>query len=690
MTLATETARPNNEPPSVKPSVCPLDCPDTCSLSVTTQGGKVIGVKGSDANPYTAGVICNKVARHYPNWLHGPARLTQPLRRTGPRGSGQFEPIGWAEAIDLVHAGLSRAIDQHGPQSVLPFNYAGPHGQLAGGSMDLRFFHRLGASLLSRGPLCGIVRGTAYTSLFGNAPGMPPEQAEHADTIIVWGNNVTVSNLHFTRIIKAARDKGAKLVVIDPKRTKIAEQADLYLQPRPGADVVIAMAVAAELEKRDSFDQAFIAEWVDGLEPFMAQARQYNVDLVTQLTGITRESFDALVNAYANAKTLATSAGNGIERGHSGGSGLRAIMSLNALLGQHGRPGAGVIAKQGFAFPSTPAKLQRPDFVPEGTRTLNIVDVGRHMLNDDLDPPIRAAFIYNHNPVCTHPDQNRMRRALSREEIFIVGCDVVMNDSLAYADVILPSASFAETNDIYAAYGQAWLQRAEPTIPAVGQSLPNTEIFRQLAARFGFDEDAFKADDKTLMNDAYDQTDPRMQGYKPSELPLDKAIPMTTDGAQALVMCASVKPGTESGKIELFSASLGRDFGFGVPRFDPVEHEHSLTIISPSSSRRTNSTFGEAPDSQGPERLEIHPQDAATRKITEGQTVKVWNSLGEVTLIAHLTEAVPEGVLYTPKGTWLVTSQTGQTVNALISADLKTDIAAGACYNDTWVDVSPA
>lgn len=683
------TLGPESSQASVHASVCPLDCPDTCSLSITARAGKVIAVKGSHANPYTAGVICNKVARHYPNWLHGEQRLTQPLRRTGKRGSGRHEAITWAQAIDLVHDGLQKAIDQYGPQSVLPLNYAGPHGQLAGGSMDLRFFHRLGASLLRRGPLCGAVRGTAYTSLFGAVSGMPPEQAEHADTIVVWGNNVTVSNLHFARVIKAARSKGATLVVIDPKRTKIAEQADLYLQPRPGADVVIAMALAAALEARGRFDKAFIAQWVNGVEPFMAQARQYSPAMVETLTGIGNAQFSMLVNAYANATCLATSAGNGIERGHSGGSALRAIMSLNALLGQHGRPGAGVIAKQGLSFPSTAEKLQRPDFIPEGTRTLNIVDVGRHLLDDDLDPPIRAVFIYNHNPVCTHPDQNRMRRALSRDDIFTVGCDVVMNDSMAYADVILPAASFAESHDIYPAYGQTWLQRAEPVIAPVGESLPNTEIFRRLAARFGFKDAAFLADDLTLMNDAFDQHDPRMQGLAPSTLPTDKALSMTADGLAPLVMCATVKPATASGRIELYSTTLQEEYGYGVPRFEPVAHALPLTLVSPSSSRRTNATFGEATDSQQAERLEIHPNDAAARHIANGQPVRVWNALGEVTLVARVTDAVPPGVLYSPKGTWLSTSQTGQTINALIDADLKTDIADGACYNDTWVDVEP-
>ena len=217
--------------PITKPSVCPLDCPDTCSLQVVTRGDEVVEVRGSDANPYTAGRVCRKVVHSYPEFVHGANRLRQPLRRVGPRGGDAFEPISWDVALDAVYAGLSQAVERYGPQAVLPFNYAGPHGELAGGSMDRRFFHRLGATLLDRGPLCGKVRGTAYTSIFGAAPGMPPEQCQHADLIVVWGNNVTVSNLHLARAIQTARGNGARLIVIDPKRTRIAEQADLFLQP---------------------------------------------------------------------------------------------------------------------------------------------------------------------------------------------------------------------------------------------------------------------------------------------------------------------------------------------------------------------------------------------------------------------------------------------------------------------------
>jgi anaerobic selenocysteine-containing dehydrogenase len=677
----------------VLPSVCPLDCPDTCSLSAEVENGKLIKVRGSDANPYTAGVICNKVARHYPDFVHGDARLTHPLKRTGPRGNdpnlpGQFERISWTEALDLIHAGFSNAIAQHGPQSVLPFNYAGPHGELAGGSMDRRFFHQLGASFLSRGPLCGLVRGSAYASLYGSASGMPPEQLAHSDLIVVWGNNVTVSNLHLMRTINAAKAaNGAKLIVIDPKRTKVAEQADLHIAIHPGTDVVLALGLAAELERRGAHDLAFIAEWVTGYDAYMAAARKITREQVFATCRLSPLQFDAFADLYCARKTIGVSVGNGIERGASGGSGIRAAMALQALVGQHGRQGSGVFAKPGNSFPKTTARLQRPDLAPEGTRTINIVDVGPLLLDDDCDPPIRAVMIYNHNPVATHPDQNLMRRALSREDVFVCGADVVMTDSMAYCDVILPAASHFEYADVYGAYGTQYLQRAEPVIPCVGESLPNTEIFRRLAARFGFTDPIFQASDAQLMDDAFADADPRLEGHKPSQVPLDRAVAMRTGKGEALILCATVKPGTKSGKIELFSQDLEARFGFGLPRYAPPPQDLPLVLISPSSDKRTNATFGASAASDGLEVLEINPADATARGIASGQTVRLHNARGEVHLRAKVTDAVQKGVLYSPKGTWLRTSPTGQTVNALLPVDVRTDIEAGACYNETFCEV---
>ena len=646
-------------------------------------------MRGSKANPYTAGVICNKVARSYPEFVHGPARLSRPLKRVGGRGEDAFEPIAWDEALDLIHAGISRAVARHGPQTVLPLNYAGPHGELAGGSMDRRFFHKLGASLLARGQLCGIVRGSAYASLYGAAPGMPPEQMRHSDLIVVWGNNVTVSNLHLAREIQAARkESGARLIVVDPKRTRIAEQADLFIQIRPGTDVVLALAMAAELERRGAHDRAFTDRWVDGCDAYMAHARMHSPDMVAKICGVDRAAFDIFADWYRDAKTVGVSVGNGIERGRSGGSGLRAAMALQALTGNHGRLGAGVFAKPGHAFPRATDRLQRPDLVPEGTRTINIVDVSRLLLDDTLEPPIKAVFIYNHNPVATHPDQNRMRRALAREDVFVAGSDVVMTDSMRYCDVVLPASSHFEFADIYAAYGHRHLQRADAVIPRVGESLSNTEIFRRLAARFGFDDPMFRESDEVLMDAAFLDDDPRLAGHRPSRLPVGSALAMTTvDGAEPM-MCATVRPATTSGRIEMFSRDLEDRFAYGLPRYEPVERAWPFTIISPSSAKRTNATFGNCALSGNGEEVEINPADAEPRGISDGDVLRIYNDRGETQLVARTTDSVLPGVLYTPKGVWLARSPTGQTVNALLDADIRTDIEDGACCNEAFCDVA--
>ncbi|MEX0302333.1 MAG: molybdopterin-dependent oxidoreductase, partial [Leisingera sp.] len=540
-----------------------------------------------------------------------------------------------------------------------------------------------------RGPLCGGVRGGAYASLFGAAPGMPPEQVVHSDLVLVWGNNVTVSNLHLAPLLKRMRAQGGKLVIIDPKRIKIAEQCDMHVQIKPGTDVVLAMGLAAELERQGALDHGLIAQWVEGFDAFMEQARQYTAARVEVLCGVGEDTFHALTGLIQAADAMACSFGNGMERGRSGGSGLRAAMALPALTGHHGRLGAGVLAKSGVATPKTQARLHGNHLMKPGTRVFNIVDLAEKLQNERLDPPIKAAMIYNHNPVATHPDQANLIKALMREDLFIAGCDVAMTDSMAFCDVILPAATHFEYDDIYGAYGQNYLQRAEPVIPCVGESLPNTEIFRRLAARFGYDDPEFRASDTQLMNDAIDETHPQLQGRRPSEIPVDEAIGMMAPGGEDMIMCKTVQPATASGKIELFSKDLEERFGFGVPRYEPVPRDQPFALMTPGSSKRTNATFGGNEASQGPEILEMNPQDAAARGLRDGQRVTVWNDRAEVTLQLKVSDATLPGVLYSPKGTWRATSDTGFTVNALIPAGIRTDIEDGACYNETFVDVKP-
>jgi anaerobic selenocysteine-containing dehydrogenase len=450
------------------------------------------------------------------------------------------------------------------------------------------------------------------------------------------------------------------------------------------------MAAAAELERRGSLDKEFIDRWTIGFDLYMAEARKYGVADVERLCGLRSSDFHSFIALYEATKRVAVSLGNGIERGHSGGSGLRAAMALQALTGNHARKGAGVIAKPGLGVPKTTARLQRPDLIPDGTRTFNIVDVPNKLLDATLDPPVKAILIYNHNPVATHPNQTQMVQALSQENLFIAGCDVAMTDSMRYADVVLPAASYFEYADIYGSYGQNYLQRAEPVIPCVGQSQPNTEIFRRLAARFGFEDLIFRETGYELMDAAIDGSDRRLQGFAPSEIPLDRALLINSKDGSEPVMCDTVFPATPSGKIELFSADLESRFGYGVPRYEPVPKPSPFVLISPSSSKRTNATFGGCTASDGLEVLEINPADAAAKGVQDGDSIKVWNSLGEVSLRAMISDAVKPGVLYTPKGTWTRTSDTGQTVNALIPSDLRTDIERGACYNETFVDLALA
>jgi anaerobic selenocysteine-containing dehydrogenase len=674
-----------------QPSVCTFDCPDTCSLTVDVDEGRIVKVRGSDAVPYTAGVICNKVARYTSDFVHGEQRLLYPLRRTGPKGGGQFERISWDAALDEIHERVSAVIERWGPQAVMPLNYAGPHGFLAGDSMSLRFFHRLGATQLYRRALCGGVRSEAWAGTYGAVPGCPPEFAVHAQLSVVWGNNATATNLHLVRGIRRAKRAGGRLVVVDPLRTKIAEQADLHLQLLPGTDVLLAWAVAVELERSGALDQAFIARHVLGAEEFMARAREWPAARAAEACGLQESQILTFVGWMAEADPLVLSPGNGLERGRNGGSGIRAAIALPALLGKLGN-GSGVVLAAGNAFPKTPARLQRPDLLPPGTRTLTINDIGRHLAKDDIDPPLRALFIYNHNPIVVHPDQNRMRRGLARDDVFAVGIELTMTESMAHCDVVLPAATNFECADLYASYGHHWLQRAEPVIPPLGESLPNTKIFRRLAARFGFAEPCFQADDAELMDDAVDRDDRRLGGIRPSEIPTRGALQMAGPDGKPLVLFDNVFPATPSRKIELKSEALAARWGAAavLPAWREQQAAYPLMLISPASDKRISSTLGDLAVSRKAPPLLMNPADAAQRSLAHGSQVRVWNDRGEVVLRLAVTDAVRPGVVASEKGAWLMTSPTGQTISALVSADLKADLAEGACFNDTPVEVSRA
>jgi anaerobic selenocysteine-containing dehydrogenase len=377
--------------------------------------------------------------------------------------------------------------------------------------------------------------------------------------------------------------------------------------------------------------------------------------------------------------------GNGLERNQNGGSGLRAIAALPALAGKFGVAGGGLVAAASHAFPKTFDRLARTDLVPPRTRTINILDVSRALLDEHLEPPIKALFIYNHNPLIVHPDQNQMRRALAREDVFVTGIEIAMTDSMAYADVVLPACTHFEHADLYGAYGQQYLQRAEAVIEPVGESLPNTEIFRRLAARFGLTDPAFGASDSELMDEALNSDDPRMQGLRPSQIPTDRALKMQYASAEP-VLFGNVRPATPSGKIELVLRARGDQQSAEPPRYRPLESHYPLTLITPASDKRITSTFGGLLGNDATPVLEMNPADAARRGLSEGAWVRVWNDLGEVFPPLRITAAVRSGVVCSEKGAWLRTSVNGQTVSALAPTH-KADLAEGACFNDARVEV---
>jgi anaerobic selenocysteine-containing dehydrogenase len=355
------------------------------------------------------------------------------------------------------------------------------------------------------------------------------------------------------------------------------------------------------------------------------------------------------------------------------------------LAGKFGALGGGLLQGASASFPKTLARLQREDLAPPDGRTLNIVTIGRDLLDPRLKPPLKGLFIYNHNAVIVHPDQNTLRQGLLRRDLFTVVCDIVKTDTVLFADVVLPACSHFEYPDLYPAYGQHFLQRAEPLIPPVGESLPNTEIFRRLAKRFGFTEPAFQASDVDLMDEALAQDDPRLKGIRPSALPLDQPLLMQFSDADAMLFKTTF-PKTPSGKVELQSDYLEQAYGAPLPTFRPVESSYPLTLISPASDKRTTSTFGGLRYSDDVW-LDMHPQDAISRHLTDGMMVRVWNDLGEVHLRLRVTDEVRPGVACSLKGAWFRTSDNGQTVSALVPSHYA-DLSEGACFNDTRVEVA--
>jgi anaerobic selenocysteine-containing dehydrogenase len=654
-------------------TVCPLDCADTCSLKVDVQGHEIVRVRGSKNNAFTDGKICTKVATGLVDWVHGDNRLKTPMRRVGEKGQAQFKEISWEEAYATIKKEFTNIIKEHGSQAILPLKYAGPMGVLSSGSMDARFFNRLGASELDSVPLCAGVTAAGWKSVLGDVGGISPIEMADSKLIVIWANNITVGHLHLIKIIRTARKGGAKVVVIDPKRTRIAGDADLFLQIKPGTDVVLAYAIANQIREMGGLDTAFIEEHVSGVSAYLDEAKKWSLKTAAEVCGLSESDIKKFASYWCSIKPASMNMGVALERNRNGGSAVRSVMALPLLTGNFGPNGAGLCDPSSY-FNIDRDVLKRPDWIQPGTRTINILDVGQHIVDDDLPVPIKAVFIYNHNPIAVHPRQKLLKKALSKDDVFVVGFDVSMTDSMAYADIVLPACSAMEYGDAYKAYGHSVLQRSNAIIPPVGDARPNTQVFRDLAAIFDFDDPEFH------------ETDEQMLASSVANLPQPGAVWNGLDDAGATSVFRNVRPNTVTNKALLYNQDEQERANLGLPRYQVIKKKHEFTLISPSSDKRINSTLGGSAPNQEEYRVEMNRIDANQKGFVEGQKVALKNEQATVILHLQISDLVKPGVLVVPKGAWLSSSESSLSVNALIPGH-KADMADGACYNDTQVDV---
>ena len=656
-------------------TACPLDCPDSCALDVTVEQGRVVKIDGSRRAPSTDGYICGKV-RRFDRHVYHESRLQHPAIRSGPKGSGTWSRVSWDEALDLIAAKMTEARDRDGAESILPYHYGGSNGLLTNDFEDARFFRRLGASRLAR-TLCAAPTGAAAVAMYGKMAGVAYPDYEHARLIVVWGCNPSATGIHLVSHINAARSQGAKLVVVDPRLTPLARQADLYLPVRPGTDLPVALAVIRELFARGWADTSFLNEHATGATELRAAADAWPIDRAAVEAGLDPDRLARFAEWYGTTSPAVVRCGWGQERNRNGGAATMAILALPAVGGKFGVRGGGYTMSNSAAWGINAEALI--DVPQPDRRLVNMNQLGR-ALTEMSDPPVSVLFVYNCNPLATVPDQNRVRRGLEREDLFTIVHEQVMTDTALYADVLLPATTFLEHYDLARGYGAYHLQVVQPAIDAVGESRPNHEVFRQLGRRLGL---AIGGDDDELgsagaLMDAAARL-PRGLGER---LSAGGAVDAPADGRP--VQFVDVHPLTPDGRAHLHPASLASAGALYRYTGDPASAAYPLSLVSPASEHTISSTLGQL--RPGVARVKIHPDDARPRLISDGDEVRIFNDLGQVHCEAAVTPEVRPGTLSLPKGLWAKSTLNGSTANALVPDSL-TDIAGGACFNDARVQV---
>jgi anaerobic selenocysteine-containing dehydrogenase len=672
---------------------CPHDCPDTCSLQTTVQNGIAIKVHGNPAHPHTGGVLCTKVSRYTERTYH-PERVLQPLKRSGPKGTGQFTPVSWDEALSDIAARL-QAIAARDPQAILPYSYAGTMGQVQGEGMAARFFNKLGASQLER-TICASAGGEGLVHTLGGKVGTRVEYFAEAKLILIWGSNSITSNLHFWRYANEAKRQGAKLICIDPRKSETADKCHEHIALLPGTDGALVLSMMQQLIVNDWLDHDYLARYTLGWDKLKERALQWPPERAAAVCGIAPAQIQSLARDYGacvasgNPKGSAAIRMNyGMQRVHGGANAVRLIASLPALVGAWRTRSGGVLLSSSGAFPVQKAALQRPDLLNGRTpRVINMSTIGDDLLraaSPAFGSAIEALVVYNSNPVAVAPESGKVVEGFARQDLFTVVLEHFQTDTADYADYILPATTQLEHWDVHSSYGHTDVLLNRPAIAPLGQAKTNTQIFRELAQRMGFDEPCFKETDETLCRQAFgDQVD--------FEVLLDKGF--ATISAPDAPFAQGHFP-TPSGKCEFFSERLAQQGLDGLPNHVPnyeafkSSAAYPLAMISPPARNFLNSTFVNVKSLRDIERqplLEIHPSDAATRGITQGDTVHVFNDRGSYRCHADVSERARPGVVNGLGVWWRKLGLDGTNVNQLTSQKL-TDLGRGPTFYDCLVQV---
>jgi molybdopterin guanine dinucleotide-containing S/N-oxide reductase-like protein len=689
-------------------AVCPHDCPDTCGMVVTVRDGRAVDLRGDTEHPFTRGFLCSKVSRYLERTYHAD-RLKYPMKRVGPKGKGEFTRISWEEAIDLI-AGRFRAIaaSPDGPQAILPYSYAGTMGKLQGSSLDRRFFHRLGASLLDR-TICATAGAAGCDVTLGTRAHLDPATVVHSRLIINWGSNTSVTNSHLWALMHQARKAGARLITIDPFRCKTAARSDWWIPIRPGTDAALALGLMHILFRDGLQDDDYLARYCLGAAELRERALQeYAPEKVAALCGLSIADIEQLAKEYGTVRPSLIRLNYGMQRHGGGGMAVRTICCLPAVIGAWRDTGGGALMSTSMMYPfaRTARKLERPDLIRPGTRTINMVQLAEALNGELPGPPVRALYVYNANPAAVCPDSNRVHRGLKREDLFTVVHEQFPTDTADYADVLLPATTQLEHFDIHGSYGHLYVQTNEPAIAPLAEAKPNTEVFRLLARKMGFEPELFEATDEQLAAEALD--DDGIGGVFPPRTAFDGITldRLHAEGPIRLNVPKDYAPfreggfGTPSGKCEFYSprlAALGIDplATYIPPHEDPLTcldlaAKYPLQLLTPPDPSFLNSTFANIAalrQKAGEPTVIVHPDDAASRGIADGAKVRVFNDRGSFQAKAVVGEDVRVGVVVSQSIWWNKHSANGVNCNATTSSRL-TDLGAGATFFDNLVEVA--